>query len=83
MLGRDRPAADYAFLRVADTGVGMDPETQERIFEPYFSTKGKQRGIGLSTVFGIARSHGALIALESQIGRGTVFTIYFPLPESP
>jgi signal transduction histidine kinase len=82
VLGRDRPSADRAFLRVADTGVGMDPETQERIFEPYFSTKGKQRGIGLSTVFGIARSHGALIALESQLGMGTVFTIYFPLPES-
>ena len=82
VLGRDRPAADYASLRVADTGVGMDPDTQERIFEPYFSTKGKQRGIGLSTVFGVARSHGALIALESQVGRGTVFTIYFPLPES-
>lgn len=83
VLGRDRPAADYVSLRVADTGIGMDPETQERIFEPYFSTKGKQRGIGLSTVFGIARSHGALIALESQLGKGTVFTIYFPRPESP
>ena len=82
VLGRDRPAADYAFLRVADTGAGMDPETQERIFEPYFSTKGKQRGIGLSTVFGIARSHGALIALESRIGKGTTFTIYFPAPEA-
>ena len=83
VLGRDRPAADYAFLRVADTGAGMDLETQERIFEPYFSTKGKQRGIGLSTVLGIARSHGALIALESQLGKGTVFTIYFALPEIP
>ena len=82
VLGRERPAADYAFLRVADAGAGMDPETQERIFEPYFSTKGKQRGIGLSTVFGIARSHCALIALESRIGRGTVFTIYFPGPEA-
>jgi signal transduction histidine kinase len=69
VLGRDLPAADYAFLRVADTGPGMDPETQERIFEPYFSTKGKQRGIGLSTVFGVARSHGALIALTSRVGK--------------
>jgi signal transduction histidine kinase len=82
VLGRDRPAGEYAFLRVADTGAGMDPETQERIFEPYFSTKGKQRGIGLSTVFGIARSHGALIALESRIGSGTVFTLYFPAQEA-
>jgi signal transduction histidine kinase len=83
VLGRDRPAADHAFLRVADTGPGMDPEAQERAFEPYFSTKGKQRGVGLATVFGIAQSHGALIALESRVGRGTVFTIYFPIPETP
>ncbi len=81
VLGRDRPSAAYAYLTVSDTGTGMDPQTQERIFEPFFSTKGKQRGIGLSTVFGIARSHGALIELESELGRGTVFTVYFPIAD--
>lgn len=74
----DQPAGDYAFVRVSDGGAGMDPEVQERIFEPFFSTKGKQRGIGLSTVFGIVRSHGAVLELESRRGRGTRFSVYFP-----
>jgi len=76
VLGRDRLAANYCYLRISDTGGGMGPETQERIFEPFFSTKGKHRGIGLSTVLGIARSHDAVLVLESQVGRGTVFTLY-------
>ena len=63
----------------ADSGCGMDGPTQERIFEPFFSTKGKHRGIALSTVFGIVRSHDALLELESSPGRGTVFSVYFPL----
>ena len=78
VLGREQPAADYAYLMVADSGVGIDPDAQERIFEPFFSTKGKQRGIGLSTVFGIARSHGAVIELVSDVGRGTSFRVYLP-----
>jgi signal transduction histidine kinase len=82
VLGRDRPAAAYCFLKVSDTGSGMEPETQERIFEPFFSTKGKHRGIGLSTVLGIARSHGAVLELRSRVGRGTAFTLYFPMAEA-
>jgi signal transduction histidine kinase len=82
VLGRDRLAADYAYLSVSDTGCGMEPEIQERIFEPFFSTKGKHRGIGLSTVLGIAKSHGAVLELESRAGRGTRFTLYFPVAES-
>ncbi|HME73366.1 MAG TPA: histidine kinase N-terminal 7TM domain-containing protein [Myxococcota bacterium] len=81
VLGRDRPAAVYCYLKVSDTGGGMEPETQERIFEPFFSTKGKHRGIGLSTVLGIARSHDAVLELRSQVGRGTAFTLYFPIAE--
>jgi signal transduction histidine kinase len=79
--GRDLPAADYCYIRVSDTGCGMEPETQERIFEPFFSTKGKHRGIGLSTVLGIARSHNAVLELDSRVGRGTAFTLYFPIAE--
>jgi signal transduction histidine kinase len=78
VLGSNRPAGRYGYLRVSDDGCGMDGETQERIFEPFFSTKGKQRGIGLSTVLGIARSHGALLELESCVGRGTTFCVYLP-----
>jgi signal transduction histidine kinase len=79
--GRDRPAADYCYLRVSDSGCGMQPETQERIFEPFFSTKGKHRGIGLSTVLGIARSHNAVLELDSRVAQGTAFTLYFPIAE--
>lgn len=78
VVGEDQPAGEYGYVRVADTGEGMDPELQERIFEPFFSTKGKQRGIGLATVFGIVRSHRALLQLESRRGAGTSFTVWFP-----
>ena len=60
----------------------MDATTQERIFEPFFSTKGKHRGIGLATVFGIVQSHGALLELQSCIGRGTTFSVYFSMARS-
>jgi signal transduction histidine kinase len=81
VLGTDQAAAAYAFVRVTDSGPGMDAETQERIFEPFFSTKGKHRGIGLSTVFGIVRSHDALLELVSRTGEGTAFTVYFALAD--
>ncbi len=76
VLGADRPAGRYAFIRVADDGPGIDLEAQERIFEPFVSSKGKHRGIGLSTVLGIARAHRALLQLVSAPGRGATFGIY-------
>ncbi|HYB12534.1 MAG TPA: ATP-binding protein, partial [Myxococcota bacterium] len=82
VVGRDRPATQYCYLRVLDNGAGMEPETQERIFEPFFSTKGKHRGIGLSTVLGIVRSHDAVLELESRVGRGTTFTLYLSSTET-
>jgi signal transduction histidine kinase len=77
--GEEQPAGAYAFVRVRDDGGGMDPETEERAFEPYFSTREKNGGLGLSTVLGIARAHHAPIALENEAGRGCELTIYFPL----
>jgi signal transduction histidine kinase len=79
VLGHDRPEGRYAWVSVADDGPGMDAETQERIFEPFYSTKGKHGGIGLSTVLGIVRAHHAILQLESQPERGSAFTVYFPL----
>jgi signal transduction histidine kinase len=76
VLGGDCQRGLYAFVRVTDDGPGIDLDAQERIFEPFVSSKGKHRGIGLSTVFGIARAHHALLQLESAPGRGASFGIY-------
>ena len=72
-----------AMLHVSDDGQGMTPELQRRIFDPFFTTKFSGRGLGLSAVLGIVRSHGGALRVDSALGKGTRFEIVLPLSRAP
>lgn len=75
---RPGPADDEVTLIVTDTGMGMPPEVQARIFDPFYTTKGHGTGLGLATVQNVVMHAGGSIAVESEPGRGTAFTIRLP-----
>src|SRR3990167_5014958 len=78
------PAGDYMAITVQDNGPGMDAATLERVFEPFFTTKpvGQGTGLGLSVVHGVMRTHAGAVDVHSTPGRGSRFTLYFPLAEA-
>ncbi|WP_457577133.1 response regulator [Desulfomarina sp.] len=77
-------SGEYLLLKVKDSGVGIDPELQDKIFDPYFTTKevGKGTGMGLAVVHGILKNHNASIEIESTPDKGTTVCVYFPFSET-
>jgi len=77
----DLTTGEHVKITVSDTGPGIDPETIDRIFDPYFTTKdvGKGSGMGLAVVHGIVNSHNGAITVDSELGKGATFTVLFPV----
>lgn len=75
----------FVALTVTDTGTGIAPEVLEHVFEPFYTTKprGEGTGLGLSTVYGIVKSHGGAVEVETEIGRGTTFRVLLPVATGP
>lgn len=77
------PAGNYVQIEVQDNGGGIKPEHVAKIFEPFFTTKKTGTGLGLATVLSIVKRHGGQMGVDSEIGRGTVFTVFLPVADQP
>ena len=81
VLGEDLPEGVYVVLDVSDTGCGMDDDTLQRIFDPFYTSKFAGRGLGLAAVQGIVRGHRGAIRIQTELGRGTSFQVLLPVTE--
>jgi len=83
--GPEARAGEHLCIAVTDTGLGMDETTRKHVFEPFFTTKGPGQGLGLglAAVYGTIQSHGGLVTVYSEVGRGTTFRVYLPLHDQP
>jgi two-component system cell cycle sensor histidine kinase/response regulator CckA len=82
ICGEDEmPPGQWVSIAVEDTGCGISKENMSRIIEPFFTTKdvGQGTGLGLATVYGIIRQTGGFLSIDSEVGKGTTFTIYLPM----
>ncbi len=77
-LGDHLEGQVHIFLEIEDSGSGLDTEARARMFDPFFSTKGTGRGLGLSAILGIVKAHNGSVLVKSQVGEGTVFRVGFP-----
>jgi CheY-like chemotaxis protein len=79
------PEGEYALISITDNGTGMTDEVKSHLFEPFFTTKdhGLGSGLGLATSYGIVRQSGGHICVESEVGKGTMVTIYLPKVPAP
>ncbi len=77
---KDKSDCRYCVLSVADTGTGIEPDIVEKIFDPFFTMKGKEKGtgLGLSMVYGLMKQMGGLVKVETKVGEGTAMRLYFP-----
>lgn len=75
------PAGNYVKISISDHGIGIPPDYLTKIFDPYFTTKKRGSGLGLTTSYSIIKNHGGKIEVSSTIGEGTTFTIYLPAAE--
>ena len=78
MNGLSLQAGRYIKIAIQDQGIGIPPEYLPKIFDPYFTTKQKPAAAGLATTYSIIKSHEGHISVQSKLGEGTTFQVYFP-----
>jgi PAS domain S-box-containing protein len=82
MLAPNATPGRFTYVEVSDDGVGMDSETVDKVFDPFFTKKPTGHGLGMSAVLGIVRGHNAALSLHTVLGEGTTFRVYFPVSAS-